>query len=202
MELPSDKYESRLKRRGFQLIAGTDEAGRGAWAGPLVGAAVILPPKYNLPGLRDSKQLNGKQRDVLFSLIVDQAVSYAIYKVSNKMIDRHGLTQANNKALINSVKKLRVKPEAVLIDGWQLSISRMYCQTVIKGDVRVLSIAAASILAKVFRDRLMCGYARRFPSYGFSRHKGYGTAYHLRQLKKLGPTDLHRKSFAPLRTLG
>jgi ribonuclease HII len=195
----SSAYERKLIRQGFKLIAGVDEVGRGPLAGPIVAAAVILPHKFSLPGLNDSKKLTAKTRERLFAEIKRVAVSIGLASVSHKLIDKINIGQANLLVMKLAVEKLRIAPEYLLLDGGRNRVALRIAQIGISGgDRKCASIAAASIIAKVTRDALMMGYHKKFPKYGFARHKGYGTAEHLRALLKYGPCVLHRRSFAPI----
>ena len=196
---PHTKEEALLRRQGMTLIAGVDEVGRGAWAGPLVAGAVILTEKFAAKNINDSKVLTPKQREKMFVHIVHHAVSWAVAVVPAGYVDSHGLSAANKKALVDAVKNLHRKPEAVLSDAVKFSYGKKPVKAIIDGDAKVLSIAAASIVAKVVRDSLMQGQHRLWPHYGFHEHKGYGTEAHRSALKKHGPSPIHRRSFRPLR---
>jgi len=199
-EEPSALYfEQRLQARGHQAVAGIDEAGRGPLAGPVVAAAVILPQTFDLPGLTDSKQLSVKKRDELFPLIRSQARAVGVGIVSPDEIDRINILQATLLAMGLAVERLKVPADALLIDGITPLPTTLPQQTLKKGDSRSLSIAAASVVAKVVRDRMMAGYARRFPGYGLEGHKGYGSAAHLEAIARLGPSPVHRLSFRGVR---
>lgn len=187
--------ESRLKRKGFDLIAGLDEAGRGPLAGPLVAAAVILPANNDLRGLNDSKKLTANQRVRLFNEILEQAIDYAIAVVAPEIIDQVNIVGAVRIANDLCIRALKNMPDIALIDGCDKQILTVPFLTMIEGDSRIRSIAAASILAKVVRDAIMRHYAREFPHYGFERHKGYGTRLHRSTLTKFGPCAIHRKSY-------
>jgi len=188
--------EGRLWAQGFGRIAGTDEAGRGPIAGPIVAAAVMLDSP--LSGLNDSKQLSEKQREALYEQILaeDHAVGIAIKSAGD--IDRCGIQQTNLAAMIEAVAALSPTPDFVLVDGYNLVGLPQPAMRVIKGDSRSLNIAAASIVAKVTRDRILLDMDEKYPGYGFARHKGYGTREHIAALAGLGPCPEHRKSFAPL----
>jgi ribonuclease HII len=192
-------YEQRLIKQGFKLIAGVDEVGRGPLAGPIVAAAVILPHKFSLPGLNDSKQLTAQARERLFIEIKKRAISVGVASVGHKMIDKINIGQANWLVMKLAVEKLLVCPEYLLLDGGRSRVELLIAQIGINGgDRKCASIAAASIVAKVIRDALMMKYHEKYPRYGFARHKGYGTAEHLKQLAKHGPCPIHRRSFAPV----
>jgi ribonuclease HII len=192
---PIDYYERRLHAEGFHLIAGVDEAGRGALAGPLVAAAVILPAGFDVGGLNDSKLLTPLQREVWFGTITAEAVSIAVVRTFPRGIDHHGLHVSNLALLRRAVRALGVRPEFVLADGFALKGERLPHLSVKKGDMVVASVAAASVIAKVTRDRTMERYHRRYPQYGFDRHKGYGTASHRAAIAQFGPAPIHRMSF-------
>ena len=197
--MPTSVYERKLIDQGFKLIAGVDEVGRGPLAGPIVAAAVILPHKFSLPGLDDSKKLTAKTRERLFAKIKKTAVSIGIASVSHQLIDKIKIGQANWLVMKLAVARLGVAPEYLLLDGGRSRVDLRIAQAGITGgDRKCASIAAASIIAKVTRDRLMVKYHDQYPRYGFARHKGYGTAEHLRQLAKYGPCPIHRRSFAPV----
>jgi ribonuclease HII len=190
-----DHYERQLRDRGVEAVAGVDEAGRGALAGPLVAAAVILPAEFDLDGVEDSKLLTPKQRREAFDRITSGAVCWSVCKAMPARIDRNGMHRTNMSLLRRALKKLETSPEFVLCDGFPLKRLPMPSVGVRKGDVVSASIAAASILAKVTRDRIMDRYHRRFPDYGFRTNKGYGTEAHWEALWRLGPTPIHRRSF-------
>jgi ribonuclease HII len=197
--MPTSVYERKLIGQGFKLIAGVDEVGRGPLAGPIVAAAVILPHKFSLPGLDDSKKLTAKERERLFIEIKKAALSIGVAAVSHKIIDKINIGQANLLVMKLAVEKLQVIPEYLLLDGGHNRVSLRIAQVGISGgDRKCASIAAASIIAKVTRDRMMMAYHEKYPRYGFARHKGYGTAEHLRRLEKYGPCAIHRRSFAPV----
>ena len=187
--------EKRLASAGFSRVAGVDEVGRGALAGPLIAAAVILPPDTELEGLRDSKLCTARQRDRLSEQIQDIALAVSIVRVQHWRIDKDGLQRCNLQALRKAVRCLDLEPDYLLIDGFRMK--RLPCPGlgVKKADAVSRNVAAASIVAKVHRDRIMARYHRRFPDYGFSSNKGYGTRHHWNALQRLGPTPLHRRSF-------
>ena len=188
--------EETLWAQGFARIAGTDEAGRGPIAGPIVAAAVVL--QSPLSGLNDSKQLSEARREALYAQIFAEKHDVGVAIISAADIDRYGIQHANFAAMIESVGALSQPPDFVLVDGYNLSGLFQPVMRVIKGDARSLNIAAASIVAKVTRDRLLLKMDKSYPGYGFARHKGYGTREHLDALARLGPCPEHRKSFAPL----
>lgn len=181
------------------LEAGVDEAGRGPLAGPVVVAAVILPARYDLPWLDDSKKLTEKRREQLQPEIEKQAIAYSVVFVDATEIDRVNILQATMNGMQRAVEKLRPEPQLAMIDGNRAPSLNCESRTVVGGDGLIASISAASVLAKVYRDRLMLSMHMLYPEYGFDRHKGYPTAYHLDRLQALGPCPIHRRSFAPVR---
>jgi ribonuclease HII len=192
---PLDHYEQRLRAQGFRLIAGADEAGRGALAGPLVAAAVILPDEFDVEGLADSKQLTPTQRDQWFIRIREAAVAVSVCRAFPRRIDHRGLHVSNLALLKAAVRSLDVSPDFVLSDGFHLSALRLPHLSIKKGDAITASVAAASIIAKVTRDRIMDRYHRRYPQYGFDHHRGYGTPSHRAAIALYGPSPIHRMSF-------
>lgn len=182
-------------------VAGVDEAGRGPLAGPVVAAAVILDPARPLPGLTDSKRLSAPRRDALAAQIVARALGWSVARAEVGEIDKYNILQASLLAMRRAVEGLPLRPDVVEVDGNQAPALEMPVTTVVRGDASVPAISAASILAKVHRDRLMLDLSRRFPGYGFARHKGYPTPEHLAALVRLGVTPVHRRSFAPVRAL-
>lgn len=189
-------FERRARRRGRQVIAGIDEAGRGPLAGPVVAAAVVLPEQFDLPGLTDSKQLSPLQRQRLYPLIRQQACGIGVGVASAAEIDHLNILQATLLAMRRALGRLSPVPDHLLIDGitrLPLAVSQ---ETLKQGDSRSLSIAAASVVAKVIRDRIMLSFDRCWPEYGFLRHKGYGTREHRQALDRFGPSQQHRRSFA------
>ncbi len=188
-------FEKEARKRGFSHIAGVDEAGRGPLAGPVVASAVILPEKIEIPGLTDSKALTEKERNRLFPVIKEVSVSYAVHAVDAPTIDTINILQATRLAMLESVKKLGVTCDMILIDGncaidWQGEQ-----KTIVKGDLLSLSIAAASVLAKVTRDKMMVEHSQKYPEYGFEKHKGYGSKAHKESIRKHGPSPIHRRTF-------
>jgi ribonuclease HII len=183
------------------LIAGVDEAGRGPLAGPVVVAAVILDPLRFIAGLDDSKKLSVKRREALFPLIKEKAIAWSVVEVGVDEIDEINILQATLLGMSRAIEGLIPVPSLALVDGNHAPRVECEVRTIVQGDRLEPAISAASILAKVFRDRLMMKYHRRFPCYGFDRHKGYPTAEHLRRLQENGPCEIHRKSFAPVRNL-
>ena len=188
-------YETEIGNQGYKSIAGIDEAGRGPLAGPVVAASVILPKKCRIEGLNDSKKLSEKKRNLIFRIIQQKALAIGIGVVSWDIIDRTNISHAVKAAMVDSVSRLSSKPDFLLIDGIQEIPSIIPQLTIKKGDALSASIAAASIIAKVTRDGMMVRYNNIYPSYGFSRHKGYGTQDHLKNIIKFGPCKIHRKTF-------
>lgn len=180
------------------LIAGVDEAGRGPLAGPVVAAAVILDDKAPIKGLADSKQLTAKRREQLYDEIRAKALCCSVAQATVNEIDRLNILQATLLAMQRAVQGLRLKPAKVLVDGNRLPALNVMAEAIVSGDALVPSISAASIVAKVTRDRILNELHDRHPDYGFNRHKGYGTAEHMLALQRLGPLDEHRRSFAPV----
>lgn len=195
-------YEASLKKKGFCLIAGIDEAGRGPLAGPVFAAACIIPPNFKIRGIDDSKKLTPQSREKIYKkLIKHPSLIYAVGIVDVEEIDRVNIYQASILAMLKAVDGLSVKPDYLLVDGIKLSHPSIPCEGIIKGDGLSLSIGAASIIAKVERDHLMCEYHEKWPEYGFNEHKGYGTEKHLAALEKYGPCPIHRRSFKPVMDL-
>ena len=188
-------YEREAFDAGIKLVCGVDEAGRGPLAGPVCAAAVILPPGLEIPGLNDSKKLTGKKRRELYDIMIEQAVSYGIAFASEQEIDEINILQATFLAMERAMQKLSPQPELALIDGNRTKDFGLPVRTIVKGDSLSASIAAASILAKVTRDRLMEEYDAQYPQYGFAQHKGYGTQAHYEALRAYGPCPAHRRLF-------
>jgi ribonuclease HII len=200
---PTLDRELQLIQSGYALIAGIDEAGRGAWAGPVVAAAVILDPAEvsYLDGVNDSKQLSPRQRDKLYQIVIDHCITYGIGQGSVEEIDAIGILPATRLAMTRAVEALAPQPDALLIDAVRLPQLTKPQSVFNFADSISLSVAAASILAKVTRDRLMIEADAPYPAYRFARHKGYGTQIHQAALQSVGPCDLHRKSFRPISRL-
>ena len=194
-------YERQAHEEGCGIVAGVDEAGRGPLAGPVSVAAVILPHELYLPHLNDSKKLSPKLREELFEAISEKAIAIGTALVDAATIDRVNIYQATINGMYEAVFALQPQPEKVLIDAVRLELLPMPSLSIIKGDAKSASIAAASIIAKVTRDRLMDEYDREYPQYGFSRHKGYGTQEHIEAIRKYGPCPIHRKSFEPIKSI-
>lgn len=189
------EIEEEFRQKGVELICGVDEAGRGPLAGPVCAAAVILPHGLEIPGLNDSKKLTEKRRNELYPLICQQAIAYGIALVDEKTIDEINILQATYLAMEQAIAQLKVRPELALVDGNRAKDFGVPVQTVVKGDSRSANIAAASVLAKVTRDRLMEEKAEQYPEYGFEVHKGYGTKRHYEALREYGPSPIHRMTF-------
>lgn len=190
------EFENNAYSKGFSVVCGVDEAGRGPLAGPVFAAAVILPRNYIIDGVNDSKKLSEKKREELFEKIKQEALCYSIASVDEKIIDEINILNATFLAMEKAVKGLEIEPDFVMIDGNRAPKNLdAQLQTVVKGDARSASIAAASILAKVSRDRYMLEMAEKYPEYCFEKHKGYGTKLHYEMLDKFGPSSIHRQSF-------
>lgn len=189
------EFEHKYKEQGYQFICGVDEAGRGPLAGPVCAAAVILPMDIDIPGLNDSKKLTDKKRRELFPLICQQAIAYGIAFADHAEIDEINILQATYLAMDRAIKQLAVTPDFALIDGNRAKDFGLPLETVVGGDGRSASIAAASVLAKVTRDDLMLKMAEVYPQYGFEVHKGYGTKAHYAALAEHGPCEIHRMTF-------
>lgn len=193
------KEEREILKRGFEMIAGVDEAGRGPLAGPVVAAAVIMNPDFRHKGIDDSKKLSALEREQLFIEIKNSCISYDIGIVSPKEIDGTDILRASKLAMRKAILKLDPKPDFILTDAVPVNIMDIPQKAIVGGDARVFSIAAASILAKVTRDHLMIKYHKKYPVYGFDQHMGYGTEIHLSSIKKHGPSPIHRMTFSPLK---
>lgn len=201
-ERPSFFEENTLNNRGYTRIAGIDEAGRGALAGPVVAAAVILPPSANLARLsevRDSKEVLPSKRELLFNVIYDESVAVGVGVIQSQTIDLTDILTATRLAMCKAVEQLACSPDFLLIDGLTIPRLSILQKGIIKGDKLCLSIACASIIAKVVRDRIMVELDSIYPGYGLARHKGYGTEFHLSCLSQRGPLPIHRYSFAPVK---
>ncbi len=198
MLTPTRRQENKLYADGYTVVAGADEAGRGAWAGPIVAAAVVLPQRGPLSGIRESKQLTARAREQWYERICDLALAYQIVMIAEREIDRVGIAEANRAALRHALTELSTAPSVALVDALPIGEMDFPVQSIIKGDTAVVSIAAASILAKVARDRYMIELHRQYPRYGFDRHKGYGAAIHYERLLQYGVSPVHRRSFRPM----
>lgn len=189
------EYENELKKEGCSLIAGVDEAGRGPLAGPVYAAAVILKEGARIDGINDSKKLSEKKREKLFDEIIKQSLAYSVFSVDENTIDEINILNATYMAMNKAVAGLSPKADFVLIDGNSIKNMETPHRTIVKGDSKSISIAAASILAKVSRDRYITQIAAEYPEYGFEKHKGYGTKLHNEAILKYGPCPIHRKTF-------
>ncbi|MCX7715355.1 MAG: ribonuclease HII [Clostridia bacterium] len=188
-------YENAVYMKGYRRIAGVDEAGRGPLAGAVYAAAVIFPPDVSIDGIDDSKKLSEKKREYLFEKIIEKAEAYSVFTVDEKIIDKVNILNATYRAMNGAVESLSIKPDFVIIDGNRISGMEYPHETIVKGDSKSISIAAASILAKVSRDKKMKELAKVYPEYGFEQHKGYGKKSHIESIFKYGPCEIHRKSF-------
>lgn len=189
------RLEARLNQAGFEWVAGADEVGRGALAGPLVAAAVILPPDAEIEGLRDSKLCTRLQRERIAEEVREIALAVSVVRIRPDRIDRDGLQRCNLQALRRALKRLEIVPDYVLLDAFRMKRLKWPGLAVKKADVVSKNVAAASIVAKVHRDRSMRRYHRRYPQYGFDTNVGYGTSEHWTALKRFGPCEIHRRSF-------
>ena len=190
------QIEKEYYSRNIEYIAGIDEAGRGPLAGPVVVASVIMPKDSMIEGVNDSKKVSEKKREKLYDLILEEAISYGIGIIYQDEIDEINILQATKKGLTNAIEQMKIKPDLILVDALNgINTLGIPYQSIIKGDAKCYSISAASIIAKVTRDRIMREWDAVYPEYGFSSHKGYGTAKHIAALKEYGPCPLHRKSF-------
>lgn len=187
-------YDKELRKEGYRYICGIDEAGRGPLAGPVSVCAVIMDLDEMIDGVNDSKKVSPKKRDLLYDVVREKALSYKCVMLDSKVIDEINILEATKKAMKEAVQGLSIKPDLILVDAVKIDFG---CETrpIIKGDATSYSIASASIIAKVARDRLMEEYDNQFPGYGFAKHKGYGTKDHINAIKTLGPTPIHRRTF-------
>lgn len=195
------EYEQKAAKNGAKLIAGVDEAGRGPLAGPVAVGACILPLNLYLPHLKDSKKLTEKRRDILFDMIKENAIAYSVVFIDRETIDSVNIYQATMMGMYEAINKLSPAPDKILIDAMPLENLDIPHESIVKGDAKSASIAAASVLAKVSRDRLMLAMDEVYPEYGFKNHKGYGTKAHIEALKKYGPCPIHRHSFEPVKSM-
>ena len=189
------RYENKCREDGYRFVAGIDEAGRGPLAGPVVAACCIIDPENMILGLDDSKKLSAKKRDALFDEIKEKAIAYSVIRVEADVIDEINILNATKQAMRQCVAEISVKPDVLLIDAVNLDGTGLPVIPIIKGDAKSNSIAAASILAKVTRDRIMEDYDKEYPGYGFAKHKGYGTAEHYAGIRAQGMCPIHRRSF-------
>ena len=194
------EFENELYTKGIKLIAGIDEVGRGPLVGPVVCAAVILPEDYCDERINDSKKLTEKKREMLYDVIMENAISVGIGLSSEKVIDKINILEATKKAMLEAVDNLSVKPEHLLIDAVKLN-TEIPSTSIIKGDAKSISIAAASIIAKVTRDRMLLELDKKYPMYDFKHNKGYGTKKHIEAIYKYGVLKEHRKSFEPIKSI-
>lgn len=189
-------YENEARSNGYHVVCGVDEAGRGPLAGPVFAAAVILPEGHIIDGVNDSKKLSEKKRDLLYDKIIDECICYSVGTASEKEIDEINILQATFLAMKRAVDGLKIHPQLALVDGNQSPpLNGTEVKTIVKGDSKSASIAAASIIAKVSRDRFMLEMAEKYPCYQFEKHKGYGTKLHYEMIEKFGICDIHRKTF-------
>ena len=194
--MPDYSCEKAAETSGFNIICGVDEAGRGPLAGPVCAAAVILPEDLEIEGLNDSKKLSEKKREQLFDIITEKAISYCVAYGTLEEIEEKNILNATFLAMNRAIDGLNVKPDFALIDGNKIPTGiKVPAAAVVKGDAKSMSIAAASILAKVSRDRLLMEYDKKYPVYQFAKHKGYGTKLHTDLIKEYGPSEIHRLSF-------
>ena len=189
------QYENKMLAHGYKLVAGVDEVGRGPLAGPVCVACVIMPLDDIIDGIDDSKKLSEKKREKLFDQIIQKAICYNIEFVDEKIIDKINILEATKLAMKNAIDTMKIKPDIVLVDAVKNLDVNVPTLPIIHGDALSYNIASASILAKVTRDRLMCEVAKKYPEYGFEKHKGYGTKAHIDAIKKYGVLDIHRKTF-------
>ena len=194
------RYEKELYKAGYQAIAGIDEVGRGPLAGPVVAAAVILPPECKIKGLNDSKKIPKKKHQEIYQAVLDKALAVGVGLMNNEIIDQVNIYEATKLAMKEALSKLSLKPDYLLIDAMKLDVD-IPQESIIKGDANSLSIAAASIVAKVTRDKLMADYDKKFPGYDFAKNAGYGTRSHLQGLERSGVTPIHRKTFEPIKSM-
>ena len=193
-------YEKELYAQGIQLIAGVDEVGRGPLAGPVVAAAVILPENCKIPGLNDSKKIPKSKHQAIYQAVLDHALSVGIGVKDNQVIDQVNIYEATKLAMLEAIQELDQQPQHLLIDAMKLDLP-ISQTSIIKGDANSLSIAAASIVAKVTRDQMMAAYDQEYPGYDFGQNAGYGTTKHLEGLEKYGVTPIHRRSFEPIKSM-
>lgn len=189
------EYDISVKEEGYNIICGVDEAGRGPLAGPVFACAIIMKEDFIIPEVNDSKKLTEKKREALYDLILENAVAYSVALVDEKEIDEINILNATMKAMEMAINGLKVKPDLALIDGNQNRGITTNNRTVVKGDAKSYNIAAASIIAKVSRDRFIIKMDELYPEYGFKKHKGYGTKEHMDAIRKYGPCEIHRRSF-------
>lgn len=204
MKYPNFVEEKKLWKKGYKMVVGLDEAGRGPLAGPVVASAVFVKPNSRilLKGINDSKKLSEKQREFLYNTLVNHKdIEWGIGMVSENVIDKINILEATKLAMKKAIDDLNIKSDFLLLDGNFKIESDILQRSIIKGDQKVFSISAASVIAKVTRDRLMETYHKKYPQYGFDKHKGYGTKVHFASLQKFGPCKIHRKTFWPVSSL-
>lgn len=190
------EFETNLYKTGLKYIAGIDEAGRGPLAGPVVVGIAIMKPESFIDGINDSKKISEKKRELLYEQITNEAIDWSVGIIDQKEIDEINILNATKKALHMAIKSLKIKPERILVDALEhIDTCGIPYTSIVKGDAKIYSISAASIIAKVTRDRIMQEYDEIYPEYGFASHKGYGTAKHIQAIKEYGPCLLHRKTF-------
>ncbi|MGN1319678.1 MAG: ribonuclease HII [Acutalibacteraceae bacterium] len=194
--MPDFSYENQAVKNGYKLVCGVDEAGRGPLAGPVCAAAVILPFDCEIEGLNDSKKISEKKREALYDVIIEKAIAFSVAYGTLQEIEEYNILEATYIAMNRAIDGLEIKPDYALIDGNRTPKGiKIPCQTIVKGDSKSCSISAASILAKVTRDRLMLEYDKKYPQYLFAKHKGYGTKAHYDAIKQHGVCEIHRLSF-------
>ena len=190
-------YERKYAAMGKKLVAGVDEVGRGPLAGPVVCVAVIMPTDDIIDGITDSKKLSEKKREYFAEMIKEKAIAYKIFSIDEKTIDKINILNAVKTCMEGAVNNLKILPDAVIVDGLDLglNLNAGTVEYVVKGDLKSYTVGCASIIAKVYRDNLMKEYAKRFPEYGFEKHKGYGTKEHIDKIREIGPCEIHRRTF-------
>ena len=193
------EYETKLYAQGYEYIAGCDEAGRGPLCGPVVASSVILPKNYQLKGLTDSKKLSEKQREKFYQIILKDAISVGISIIDNQKIDEINILESSRLAMQNAVNELKIKPDYIITDAMDLHLPN--CLPIIKGDQKSITIAAASVVAKVTRDHIMYEIDTKYPEYEFKKHKGYPTKRHLELIEKYGILDIYRKTYKPVKNI-
>lgn len=191
------RFEKKLYKKGYALVGGIDEVGRGPLVGPVVAACVILPKNFYHEDIKDSKKLSEKKREKLYSIIMENAVDIGIGIIDSKRIDEINIYEATKEAMLMAINNMKIKPEYLLIDAMKLNVDIPY-EAIIKGDAKSESIAAASIIAKVTRDRMLIELDKKYPMYNFKKNKGYGTKEHIEAINKYGVLDSHRRSFKPV----
>lgn len=197
MQIDNLEYEKALYKKGYNLIAGCDEAGRGPLCGPVVAAAVILPKNYSLEGLTDSKKLSEKQREKFYPIIMQEAIAVGVSIIDNKKIDEINILEASRLGMQEALSQLNIKPEYILTDAMDLYCDN--CTPIIKGDQKSITIAAASVIAKVTRDHIMYEIDKKYPEYDYKSHKGYPTKKHLELIEKYGINEYYRLSYKPVK---